>query len=348
MPAASEGGGPVEQRRRPTLQSSQQSGLPTVSAVIPAYNAAETIERALDSVYAQTYPNIIEVIVVDDGSTDGTAQIVGQSYPMARLFRQENAGCGAAYNAGVAEASGDYVAFLDADDVWLPTKIEWQMRYAVTCPGLVFLTCREITVPVGQRPMENDGVPGLHHFTFRDWLRGRAFRAGISLSNSGWLFHRPTYEAVGGLDESPPRHFCVDFEMAVRASSLGYGTAALQSGLFIRYMQEQSVSQGSRSNVKRAQVACMVVRRYDPRSNPDGPTLLSDKEYAEILRYYLLHLFYHLELEGDVEEAKEVAREVRTLGGGGMERAVATVGSWWPALPATVVKMLGGRSRPRL
>lgn len=95
---------------------------PTVSAVIPLYNKAQYIERALRSAFAQTLP-LLEVIVVDDGSTDdGPDRVLrlAQTHPIIKLVRQPNRGPGAARNAALAVAKGKYVAFLDADDEWLP------------------------------------------------------------------------------------------------------------------------------------------------------------------------------------------------------------------------------------
>lgn len=102
----------------------------TVSIVIPTYNRAYCIERAVDSALAQSYPHL-EVIVVDDGSTDGTAERLASRYSSERRFRylfQENRGVSAARNTGLAAASGDYVALLDSDDIWKPWKIELQLR----------------------------------------------------------------------------------------------------------------------------------------------------------------------------------------------------------------------------
>ncbi|NLE96011.1 MAG: glycosyltransferase family 2 protein, partial [Dehalococcoidia bacterium] len=161
-----------------------------MTVVIPAYNAAGTIGRALDSVYAQTYENIIEVVVVDDGSTDNTADIVRQQFPDVTLIRQRNTGVSTARNVGATNARGDWLAFLDSDDEWLPDKLQVQVDFAVACPGVGLLMCEEITVPVGGSPQQKPEAAGLSQFTLRDWLRGRAVRQGVSLSCSGWLFRR--------------------------------------------------------------------------------------------------------------------------------------------------------------
>jgi glycosyltransferase involved in cell wall biosynthesis len=107
---------------------------PFVSVVIPTYNRARQVQAALRSVLAQTYPEF-EAIVVDDGSTDGTGEALqqyinpqGGNGKQIRYFFQPHQGQSAARNKGIAEARGDWIAFLDSDDVWLPEKLEWQVR----------------------------------------------------------------------------------------------------------------------------------------------------------------------------------------------------------------------------
>jgi len=110
-----------------------------VTVVIPAYNAERHIVEALEGVLAQTY-RPVEIVVVDDGSTDATAETVRRFGPRVRFTTQINAGAGAARNRGVAMATGRYIAFLDADDSWPPEKLARQVEILEKNPGcdLVF------------------------------------------------------------------------------------------------------------------------------------------------------------------------------------------------------------------
>jgi glycosyltransferase involved in cell wall biosynthesis len=107
--------------------------------VIPTYNAADFIRRTLNSVLAQGYDNL-EVLVIDDGSADGTADIVATYADPVRLIRQLNAGVSAARNRALVEATGQLVAFLDHDDVWYPGKLNQQVELITSRPevGLVY------------------------------------------------------------------------------------------------------------------------------------------------------------------------------------------------------------------
>lgn len=109
---------------------------PTVSVVIPCYNASPFLRETLDSVLAQTYP-AAEVLVIDDGSTDDSAAIAESYGPPVRVIRQENQGESVARNRGIDEAAGDWVAFLDADDLWHREKLAQQIAVATDDTSLI-------------------------------------------------------------------------------------------------------------------------------------------------------------------------------------------------------------------
>ena len=112
-----------------------------VSVVIPTHNRVEFIGETVDSVLAQTYTDL-EVIIVDDGSSDGTGDYIRSRYAddsRVRYIWQENAERSAARNRGIDEARGEFVAFLDSDDLWLPKKLELQMQIMEARPEVVMV-----------------------------------------------------------------------------------------------------------------------------------------------------------------------------------------------------------------
>ena len=109
----------------------------TISAVIPAYNAGPYLSRTLDSVLRQTHlPD--EIIVVDDGSTDNTTDVAVAYGDRVILIQQENAGASVARNTGINAAKGDWIAFLDADDEWIPEKLRRQTEHLQKHPDLAW------------------------------------------------------------------------------------------------------------------------------------------------------------------------------------------------------------------
>lgn len=152
------------------------------SVVIPAYNVGGQIAEAIDSVLAQDYPKL-ELIVVDDGSTDDTAQVVAARYPQATLIRKDNGGAATARNAGIRAAQGEFVAFLDADDLWLPGKLSAQVAHLETHPGIA-MNCTGFA----QWVSDEAGV-------FPDPLSVVTEQAGIAADAidpelSGWIYHK--------------------------------------------------------------------------------------------------------------------------------------------------------------
>lgn len=130
-----------------------------ISVVIPTYNRRTQVLRAIDSVLAQTVP-VDEVIVVDDGSNDGTSGVLRSRYgSRVKVLSQENGGAPAARNHGIREAQGEWVAFLDSDDIWVSTKIERQFK-ALAELGGEFGVCFTDSLP--------DGDPGKTVSRFRE------------------------------------------------------------------------------------------------------------------------------------------------------------------------------------
>jgi glycosyltransferase involved in cell wall biosynthesis len=108
---------------------------PSVSVVIPAFNAEHCISEAIQSVLDQTY-EISEIIVADDGSLDHTSEVAA-GFPKTRVIKRPNGGPGAARNTGISAASGEWIAFLDSDDIWLPRKTEVQLGYITPDVGVI-------------------------------------------------------------------------------------------------------------------------------------------------------------------------------------------------------------------
>lgn len=173
---------------------------PLVGIVIPMYNAATTIDETLDSAFAQTYP-AIEIIVVDDGSTDGGASRVEQratADPRLRLLRQQNCGVAAARNSGAAATTADYLAFLDADDLWAPHKIALQMTALLTSGGAAGVSYSwSALIDRWSHVISLDYRPVVEGCVTRELCEGNFVGNGSSL-----LVRRDVFEAAGGFDSS--------------------------------------------------------------------------------------------------------------------------------------------------
>lgn len=170
-----------------------------VSVVIPAHNATAWLTQALDSVDQQTLPPT-EVIVVDDGSTDGTPTLAARHPAVTQVLRTEQAGPGGARNAGIAAATGDWVAFLDADDWWHPTHLERVQALVAETDAVVYLGAAEhFSINVNRVVSISDVGPfqqptaGLDHATYFQLY----LRHGL-LELSSLVARRSRLEAVGG------------------------------------------------------------------------------------------------------------------------------------------------------
>lgn len=209
---------------------------PLISVVIPVYNREKTILRALNSVFGQTYSNI-EVIVVDDGSTDATAQVVSNcADERVRLISlSNNQGANKARNTGILEAKGEYIAFQDSDDEWLADKLERQLAYmrktaveAVYCPYILFDAGKTHIVP------ENYANQDVCEKNIAEILKKTNIVGTPTLMVKRELFYK-----IGMFDVDMKR--LQDYEFVIRLvknGTLGY----LKEPLVKAYRMEQSIT----------------------------------------------------------------------------------------------------------
>jgi glycosyltransferase involved in cell wall biosynthesis len=143
----------------PEKRDRWSSNMPKVSVVIPAYNAMTYLPETVESVLKQTFTNF-EVLIINDGSSDHIMQWVTQiSDSRVRLISQENQGLPGARNTGIAQAQGEYVAFLDADDWWEPTKLEKQVRCFEERPGVGLVYTWTALIDASRQPMAEYLLP---------------------------------------------------------------------------------------------------------------------------------------------------------------------------------------------
>ncbi|MFV2030901.1 MAG: glycosyltransferase family 2 protein [Gammaproteobacteria bacterium] len=178
-----------------------------ISVIIPSYNRLHTLTRAIDSILSQDSP-VDEIIVIDDGSSDGTADRISQNYPGLRLIYQSNRGVSAARNAGISRAIHQWIAFLDSDDTWSPSKIS-EIRLAHRRhPEYQLFHSDEIWIRNGAR------VNAMKkHLKSGGWIFERCLPLCV-ISPSATVLHRSLLHSVGGFDESLPA--CEDYDLWLR------------------------------------------------------------------------------------------------------------------------------------
>ena len=185
---------------------------PRVSVIIPAFNASRFIRETIESALGQTlHPS--EIIVVDDGSTDDTRDIVREYSSRVALYQRQQGGASAARNLGAREASGEWLAFLDADDVWMPTKLERECRLIDGSAALVY--CDRINIgDRGDLPEQQGTIQPLYE--------GDVFVPLLVIGNvittSSVMLRTDVFRAVGGFCEDP-RLLAEDWDLWVRVAA---------------------------------------------------------------------------------------------------------------------------------
>jgi len=209
---------------------------PLVSVIIPVYNAERFLRETLESVLAQTYKPI-EVIVVNDGSTDESQQILNEYAGRIRCFHQENAGVAAARNRGISDACGEWVAFLDADDLWDAQKIEIQMSGAKEDDHVVYTNARKIDA--SGRVTSDKMRSGLAWWHKPPWLLNLFL--GDMLPMLTVVVRREALLSVGGFDRGN-RFGTDDYELWLRLAATGHNFRFIDRALASYRVHDRNLS----------------------------------------------------------------------------------------------------------
>ena len=197
-----------------------------ISVVIPTFNRDKLLRRALDSVIAQSLPPF-EIIVVDDGSTDSTGTIIKSCYAKdVQYLFQPNGGVSSARNMGIRSSGGDWLAFLDSDDEWLPSKLAKQAKALSKAPDYRVCHSNEIWIRRGRRvnPMRKHEKSG-------GWIYRKCLPLCV-ISPSSVLIHRMVFQSIGYFDEELPA--CEDYDFWLRVCS-SYPVLYLSEPLIKKY-----------------------------------------------------------------------------------------------------------------
>lgn len=198
------------------LRGSLMQNKPVVSIVIPTFNRKRFVCEAIDSCLAQTYQNI-EIIVIDDGSTDGSAEHLQNLYgERIRLMRQRNQGPAIARNRGIWAARGEFTHFLDADDQLLPRKIATCLRLFRQRRDIdVVHTYYQFVASDGQTPIKTTPFPRFSHDIFCELLR----LTGNHILISSTMIRTTVLRAVGGFEHDPAFRSAEDWDLFLRLAS---------------------------------------------------------------------------------------------------------------------------------
>jgi len=181
-----------------------------VSVIIPTFNRKHSINRAIKSVLDQSYKPF-EIIIIDDGSTDGTYELIKQSFPEIIVIRQSNSGVSSARNLGFKKAKGDWIAFLDSDDEWCLKKLELQKEAINQSKKYLICHTNEIWIRNGIRVNQMKKHQKYGGFIFEKSLDI------CRISPSSVLINRRIFEDIGNFDEA--LKVCEDYDFWLRISS---------------------------------------------------------------------------------------------------------------------------------
>jgi len=252
--------------------------VPLVSAVIPTFDNAGMVVEAVQSVLDQTWPRV-EIVVVDDGSTDDTLVRLGAFGDRIRIVRQEHQGPAVARNAGIRASAGEYVGFLDSDDLWMPKKVEKSMDALRATPkaGVAYTAVRIRETDTGRTYL-------LPQYTTSGWMARDLFLECKGVNTSTLVVKRECLDAVDGFDEEFFR--AQDWDLMVRLAEK-FPYVHVPEALTERRLHERSLSVTHRDLY--ATYNLLVIRKALAR-DPELYEALKDDALARAhYRFGMLH-----------------------------------------------------------
>ncbi len=275
---------------------------PKVSVIIPTYNRGGNAVRAMKSALAQTEQSL-EVLVIDDGSTDDTPTLFENPPGRVRYFRKENGGASSARNVGLRNATGEWLALLDSDDEWAPDKLERQLKAMGT--QFVAAACRHVHINAdGSRQEKPQVLPGGDQHLFRDLYED------LSLKTSSLIFKRHLLERIGLFNERFPVSNDWDFFLRLAKVVNNSGFVCLPEPLVTVHRSGDSISKTARANALEEAFTriCMLnalLHANDPEA-ARGHINRAGRKHLELARAY--------RKQGDKQQARHHAREALRAG----------------------------------
>lgn len=267
-----------------------------VSVIIPAYNAEKFVSAAIDSVLAQTCP-AVECIVIDDGSTDRTAEIVKAYGERVRYVHQPNSGRSAARNRGISLASSEYLAFLDADDFLSPEKLQQQMVFLQTHPECDAVYSR---IAYFEQGRENSLYSVRRATPTGDILQELLF--GNFITVHAPLFRKNVVEQIGGYDPSLSRYEDWDFFLRLAISGVRFGFLD-QCLAFVRVHGENTIRDKVSMFEAKLHVAGKFARKFATELAASGIDM------DRVVAFHKADYGRILVLSGRVPEGRALIRE---------------------------------------
>lgn len=283
-----------------------------ISVVIPAFNSERCINRAIKSVLSQTFSDY-EIIVVDDGSTDGTADVVKKFGDRVNYIYQENSGVSVARNTGIAASKGDWIAFLDADDEWLPDKLQQQAELLNRnhslrwCSTNRYQADKKRKAPVGNKAAIAKALKGREYFP-NYFLAAVAGKCPIV--TSAIIVRKDVFDELGGFE--PGRVRGQDLDMWWRIAHYYPKIGYIPEPLAIRYLDiENPITKKHRlESIRRHNRWDLVVRHLSIAKEKGD--INEFRPFASMsLRESLLAMLYY----GYKQDARDMVKQFRELFG---------------------------------